>query len=513
MSRCAVLVGIDAYARQPLRHAVEDMSACHAALERIGFRRVVQCINVDKNRFEERLSTFEKDVKNHDNFILFNFNGHCKLVRGRPTLIFRDGEELEDGQLPVEDVVDRLMTSSCSQTAEILLLMNCCRSGEVECEDLGERSHWQRKNGRNGRNASDRCLSIIWACALGRLAADSDGDASQGCNSFMQGFLECVEQEKTLKQVYDKISETVQDYESRRSGYRLRQKPWFSTNSISDRSDFFLPNPDGTRVHWAPNTFLACSALHLLMWCTSWIHQGILQRSGWTFNLTVISFFWSAFSYNQHGQSTQELKILSMSWPEIEKVAIKWWLPICVTLAQGFADHLGQDRPTHQVCIHLCITAFMTHKAKPIPWRMFEEWHKEASRSCRMLGRAWFIWFWIFLATCFQIIYAQYKLDAATADVHWPIVLGLVLTSAYHPTPLRKSNAFQLVVIGYTISTLQKVLSSLGNQRFASFSLDCNILFCCAVAMLGRTIAPLFASSSASQIQRASWETTEQVGP
>ena len=393
MGKCAFLVGIDAYPtnKQQLRCAVADAQECSTKLARVGFR-CAECENVNVRQFDLNLANFiEKTIQDSDHFILFNFNGHCELAKGKPTLIFSDGE------VPLEDVTTRLMKSKCSKNAEVLLLMNCCRCGEIDASELSERSQKQTM----GKNTENRYLTIIWASALGRPAGDSDGDddVSFRCSSFMRGFLACVEKRKTLHEVYIHISETVQSSEANRKlKCPLRQRPWFSTDSTSSRSDFFLPDPDlrtcphchravgdleaGAELAWsgstgasphmaeegkrrqrdmssqrsvnvydwcifceAPIAFLLCSALHFLVWCVSlWKGKVLVQSIGWSFGLMVIAFFWSAFSYNEQGH---------VCWPAVETHAVKWWLPFWVACAQGYMERIGKG-VWQQVLLQYC---------------------------------------------------------------------------------------------------------------------------------------------------------------
>ncbi|CAE7938215.1 ppsA, partial [Symbiodinium sp. KB8] len=132
MGRVALLVGND-YPDEvgKLQHAVSDMKACEEALANIGFR-CMTCENQPRSIFLETFADFLQFVRDDDDTVLFNFNGHCKLVDEKPALIF-DGRGLDgSGQQAsrhemLEAVSVRLMKAKCSYNADILLLMNCCR--------------------------------------------------------------------------------------------------------------------------------------------------------------------------------------------------------------------------------------------------------------------------------------------------------------------------------------------------------------------------------------------------
>ena len=115
----------------------------------------------------------------------------------------------------------------CSKDAAFLVLMICCRSSPCTPQEFGERSQVQIPEYR----ATDRSLTIIWASALGRCAADG---ADTSTSHFMRGFLRSIERPAQLKEMFNHISKCVQNS-------RLNQKPWFSSNSTSSGSDFFLP--------------------------------------------------------------------------------------------------------------------------------------------------------------------------------------------------------------------------------------------------------------------------------
>ena len=149
--------------------------------------------------------------------------------------MFSDG-----GRQDVGKVAAGLLKAGCAYNAEILLLMNCCRSKGWENAtplDFGEGSQRQPW----GKNTYNRSLTIIWASALGRPARDSQEEASDRCSSFMHGFLECVGHEVELRDVFDSISASVRSQDLNEKSYPLRQRPWFSTDSVCRRTDFFVP--------------------------------------------------------------------------------------------------------------------------------------------------------------------------------------------------------------------------------------------------------------------------------
>ena len=318
MGRVALLVGND-YPDEvgKLQHAVSDMKACEEALANIGFR-CMTCENQPRSIFLETFADFLQFVRDDDDTVLFNFNGHCKLVDEKPALIF-DGRGLDgSGQQAsrhemLEAVSVRLMKAKCSYNADILLLMNCCRdygkpgtSLESTLEALNELSQVHDVHDI-GRNTHGRSLTSIWACSIGCWAADT--------SSFRQGLLSCIGQECDFWQLHKSISINVRSHNSnmkKREGTRipLSQRPCISSNTNSDRIDFFLPDwsrarfgqrtyPGARLKHYpaqshretqtsprmvtrdhvqAPLMFIFCASLHLTVWLLFWFTRCIQLR-------------------------------------------------------------------------------------------------------------------------------------------------------------------------------------------------------------------------------------------
>ena len=147
-----------------------------------------------------------------------------------------------------------------------------------------------------------------------------------------------------------------------------------------------------------------------------------------------------------------------------------------------------------QVQAAICFaTLIMTTLARGIALRMFREWRQTASQA--MLANAFCIWKWVFVAACFQVVYAWRSQNShnpvpdgtamAFRDIHWLIVFGLVSMCACDPSSIKRSRAFRVVMIGYVLSTLQKILAIAGFNYWVT-SLDWCIFFCFAAVMASR---------------------------
>ena len=200
--RLALSVGNNAYPREPLSYAVPDANALYDVLDKVDFP-CIRCIDATRSKFQSCLSTFIEQITVSHSCIIFNFNGHCKVINGQATLIFTDGEEEVAGRDTVESVINRVMNEArWNRGATFLLLLNCCRVNS-SCPAV-QVNRWRF---RSTRRARDTAMACIWACSPGQPARD--GSPLSGCSAFMQAFVQCVGQPLTLSNVWDYIFAAV----------------------------------------------------------------------------------------------------------------------------------------------------------------------------------------------------------------------------------------------------------------------------------------------------------------
>ena len=200
--RLAFSVGNNAYPRDPLSYAVPDTNAFYDMLDKINFP-CIRCIDATRSKFESSVSTFIEQIAVSHSCIIFNFNGHCRVINGQAMLIFTDGEEQATGRVPVESVINRVLNEArWSRGATFLLLMNCCRVNCSGPDVLVNR--WQFRSTRRRR---DTAVACIWACSPGQPARD--GSPPSGLSSFMHAFVQCVGRAQTLSNVWDYIFAAV----------------------------------------------------------------------------------------------------------------------------------------------------------------------------------------------------------------------------------------------------------------------------------------------------------------
>ena len=221
--RLGLSVGINDYPKEPLTYAVADTARCCEALQRIHFE-CLKCIDADHNKFKQYLGMFCEQITEEHDFLVFNFNGHCKVIDGDAVLVFRDGEEEA-----MKVVVEKLVLSKGRHDAVILCLMNCCRGISKECADKlvkpGNRSAWGRS------------LVTIWATPFGYPAEEIHNSA--GCSTFMRAFAQCIGHELSLAEMYDEIEKAVTSH-SLNSIRPIPQQPCLSAQKLPQRFDLFV---------------------------------------------------------------------------------------------------------------------------------------------------------------------------------------------------------------------------------------------------------------------------------
>ncbi|CAE6912194.1 unnamed protein product [Symbiodinium sp. CCMP2456] len=370
--RLGLSVGIKNYPEEPLVYPVADTTWCCEGLQRIHFE-CLQCIDADRNKFEQYLRIFCEQITEDHDFLFFNFNGHCKVIDGEAVLVFRDGEKEAGGQFPVKILIEKLVNSKASNDAVIFCLMNCCHGVPKESADKLVKP--------GNRSASCKALVTIWASACGYPAEEIPNPA--GCSTLMRTFARCIGHYLSLAEIYSRIETAVTSH-ALNSGRALPQQPCLRVQKLPLRSDLFvaaypsgkhpastygrqpadvdddITRTDSVSIHglelgltdpsepassgqlapiqvmdfaeehdrnevigadqeavkrfWVPVVFVAASTLHSILVLAWWMRLVKLQRSSRdSLSIMVASFMWACFSYSPQAQHTQECMCVFIS--------------------------------------------------------------------------------------------------------------------------------------------------------------------------------------------------------
>lgn len=240
--RRALVVGIDAYAVEPLGNAISDVRMVRTALARRGFQ-VTCCENVGRDDLEMALADFASTVDDADIALIY-LAGHAVERFGSGFFLPRDFE------LPASPIkvlqralaLDAFVEATKSAKARVVVL-DACRNWPEDSRDASvlEQALDQQRVGQ----ASWSDLLLAYSTSSTRQASDGpDGEGSGFCRAFCKLVADhSLDVDACFREVSDIVTRTSPS----------RQQPWTYSSLRRSLSFSDLPRFAAVQRHAIPN--------------------------------------------------------------------------------------------------------------------------------------------------------------------------------------------------------------------------------------------------------------------
>lgn len=190
--RIALVIGIGAYEKAPLRNPPNDASAIAAALRRLNFAEVTQVLNPNRAKLEEGVKSFGDRAPQADWAVVF-YAGHGMQMDGRNFLIPVDARLDSAKHVEYETLaLDRIMDSVSAARKLGLVILDACRDNPF-LQRMSKDGQATRSLGLPpglARVEPKRGEYVAFATRDGHPAADGSGANSP----FTEGMLEHIEE-------------------------------------------------------------------------------------------------------------------------------------------------------------------------------------------------------------------------------------------------------------------------------------------------------------------------------
>lgn len=240
--RRALVVGIDAYAVEPLGNAISDVKMVRTALSRRGFQ-VTCCENIGRDDLEMALADFASTVDDADIALIY-LAGHAVERFGSGFFLPRDFE------LPASPIkvmqralaLDAFVEATKSAKARVVVL-DACRNWP---EDSREASVLEQAlDEQRAGHAAWSDLILAYSTSSARRASDGpDGEGSEFCRAFCKLVADhSLDVDACFRAVSDIVT----------SSSPSRQQPWTYSSLRRSLSFSDLPRFAAVQRHAIPN--------------------------------------------------------------------------------------------------------------------------------------------------------------------------------------------------------------------------------------------------------------------
>ena len=169
--RVALVIGNSNYTNAPvLKNPVNDASDMAKALKKLGFGKVIEVENANKQKMDRAIVNFGAKLS-HGGTGLFFYSGHGLQVNGRNYLVPIDAELATEGALRVETTdVDLVMDQmQVAQTRVNIIILDACRSNPFE------RRFRSMSRGLAPVDDAPEGTLIAYSTSPGKVASDGSG--------------------------------------------------------------------------------------------------------------------------------------------------------------------------------------------------------------------------------------------------------------------------------------------------------------------------------------------------